>query len=185
MDWKIINEKYTDFLRDEYESRIPNTDYGADKYKPFFGELFKVGNLVYVTQVTSAKPRHYKIKNSIDFHKIYINNRLVSCVNLNYMFPVPIGELTNLNYSKIDTIINFATPVDKSKYINLLKLELIEINKLSLEQTAINLYHRKYNKPDDFISQRCFDFKVLECAAQEWRNGNQGNKSKILVGSTN
>lgn len=68
--WKIINEDYTDYLRNKYESRIPHTDYGADKFKPFFGELFRINDLVYVTQVTSPKPRHYKLKESIDFYKI-------------------------------------------------------------------------------------------------------------------
>ena len=91
--WKIINEAYTDYLRNNFEARIPNTDYGIDKYKPFFGELFRIGNLVYVTQITSAKQRHYKLKESVDFYKIYSGNKLISCVNLNYMFPVPDTEL--------------------------------------------------------------------------------------------
>lgn len=67
MTWKIINEDYADFLRQNYEERIPKTDYGEDKLKPFFGELFRIGDLVYVTQVTSPKPRHFNLKQSIDF----------------------------------------------------------------------------------------------------------------------
>ena len=34
MRWINVNEKYLDFLRD-FEKRIPRTDYGSDRYKPF------------------------------------------------------------------------------------------------------------------------------------------------------
>ena len=38
MEWINVNEKYLDFLR-AFEGRIPHTDYGTDKYKPFFGKV--------------------------------------------------------------------------------------------------------------------------------------------------
>ena len=78
--WKIINKDYLDYLRENYESRIPRTDYGNDKLKPFFGELMRVGDLAYVTQVSSAKPRHNKIKANIDFQKIIHNDVLIACL---------------------------------------------------------------------------------------------------------
>ncbi|MDE7293017.1 MAG: type III toxin-antitoxin system ToxN/AbiQ family toxin [Oscillospiraceae bacterium] len=182
--WKILDEEYTDFLRNNYEPRIPYTDYGKDKYKPFFGELFRVGRLVYVTQVTSPKPRHYKMKNSLDFQKIYIDGRLISCVNLNYMFPVPDKELSDLEYSEIDSFVRFASEKDKSKYIRLLQYELQEINKLPIERNAQILYKRKYEKPDDYISKRCFDFLYLEQCAQKWTENSPDTDEKIPVGSS-
>lgn len=170
MTWKIINEKYTDYLRDNYERRIPRTDYGTDKIKPFFGELFRINNLVYVTQVTSPKQRHYNMKESIDFRKIYRGDKLISSLNLNYMFPVPVSELTDLQYKNIGEYVSFSSDIAKSKYIKLLKYEMSVINSLSLEQDAMNLYNRKYDKPDDKVSLRCFDFKALENGANEWIN---------------
>ena len=181
--WKIINEDYTDYLRDNYEKRIPHTDYGTDKLKPFFGELFRIDNLVYVTQVTSPKPRHYNLKQSIDFRKIYKGNNLISCINLNYMFPVPNSELTDMQYKDIGQYVLFSTEDEKSKYIQLLKYELSVINSLSLEQDSIDLYNRKYNMPNDAVSLRCFDFKSLEIGAKKWANGDAGDSDKILVGS--
>lgn len=183
--WKIINEKYADYLRSNFEPRIPHTDYGEGKYKPFFGELFRSGDLVYVTQVTSPKPRHYKMKNSLDFHKIYINGRLISCVNLNYMFPVPEAELNDLDYSRIDSLVDFDTEKDKNNYIRLLKLELQEINRLNIEQDAFKLYKRKYDKPDDTISKRCFDFLYLEKCAVKWTDRSPDNDDLVLAGSPN
>lgn len=166
--WKIINEKYIDYLRDNYDSRIPQTNYGYDKLKPFFGALFTIDDLVYVTQVTSPKPRHNSLKQSLDFYKIYNGNKLISCVNLNYMFPVPQDELTDLKYKNIDDYVAFSDSVSRSKYIQLLKFELMKINKLSLDKKALTLYDHKYSKPNDLISKRCFDFKQLEQGAQKW-----------------
>lgn len=51
MKWINVNEKYLDYLR-ETEKRIPKTDYGTDRYKPFFGILFEVDDLYYITQVS-------------------------------------------------------------------------------------------------------------------------------------
>jgi protein AbiQ len=181
--WKIINEDYTDFLRDNYEKRIPETDYGSDKLKPFFGELFRVGDLVYVTQVTSPKPSLINLKQSIDFYKIYQNKKLISCVNLNYMFPVPISELNNMDYKDIDNYVNFKDEQAKSKYIQLLKYELSIINTLNLETSAMDLYRRKYDKPQDKVSLRCFDFKNLEIGAKEWETNKLKKSNEALVGS--
>ena len=181
VSWKIINEDYTDYLRNNFESRIPLTNYGVDKLKPFFGELFRIGDLVYVTQVTSPKSRHFKLKQSIDFYKIYQGKQLISCVNLNYMFPVPIAELSNMQYKDIDQYVTFKTEQDKSKYIQLLKYELSEINKLGLETASVDLYKRKYDKPKDPVSLRCFDFKALENGANQWIT----EHSKPLVTSSN
>ena len=167
--WKIINQNYTDFLRQNADNRIPNTDYGKTKFKPFFGELFRVDDLIYVTQVTSPKPRHLNIRDMADFCKIFDdNNKLICCVNLNFMFPVPQKELNDLNYARIDEFISFNSDLDKQKYIALLKLELKKINQSSVLRKAEKLYYRKINKPDDRISMRCLDFKNLEQYALEW-----------------
>ena len=49
MEWINVDETFLDYLR-ESEERIPRTDYGKDKYKPFFGILFEMwlmNNAVY------------------------------------------------------------------------------------------------------------------------------------------
>lgn len=168
-EWKIISEKYVDFLRKNYEPRIPHMDYGSDRLKPFFGYLFETDDFVYVTQVSSPKPKHNKMKDSLDFFKIkQPNGRLIAVVNLNYMFPVPKYEVNNLLYKNIDFYVNFSNDKLRNKYIKLLIDELKIICTLPLEQKAIDLYNRKINKPDDVVSLRCFDFKCLEDAAYEW-----------------
>ena len=48
MIWCTINKEYISFLKN-YDSRIPNIDYGNNGYKPFFSPLFEKDGLVYVT----------------------------------------------------------------------------------------------------------------------------------------
>ena len=67
MRWINVDDKYLDYLRD-IEKRIPKTNYGLDKYKPFFGVLFEKDNLYYVTQVSHTQTRHYKIKQQKDIN---------------------------------------------------------------------------------------------------------------------
>lgn len=167
--WITVDEKYLDDLRVNVDSRVPKTDYGADRLKPFFGELFEIEGLVYVTQISHAQPRHHKMKQSLDFYKIYIpsitkqnEDYLAAVVNLNYMIPVPRTLITNMNYNEIGVHRTFKTEMDKSKYIDLLKNELQAIQKLNIEVRARRLYDLKREFPTNRISSRCLDFSKLE-----------------------
>lgn len=164
MKWINVNEDYLDYLRN-VESRIPHTDYGSDKYKPFFGVLFEVGDLYYITQVSHPQVRHQTMKNSKDFFKVFDPqnpSRLIAVVNLNYMFPIPKNQTTPFEKKNIHTYRTFRSEAEKSKYIDLLDSELISINAMDIGTKAERLYRLKYNKPNDFVSQRCIDFKAME-----------------------
>lgn len=172
MNWVILNEEYLDFLR-AFEKRIPRTDYGTDRYKPFFGILFETDNFAYVTQVSSPnKPRLKDLPENLDFYKLYDPkkpSRLMSVVNLNYMFPVPKDEITHVtNYNIIDTLRTFKDDRERSKYIYLLKKELSELNKKQLSEPAKEIYINKLNKPNSRLARRCLNYKDLETKAYEW-----------------
>ena len=166
--WVYIDEKYLNGLR-RIESRIPYSDYGNDKFKPFFSPLFQIGELSYVTQVSSPKDRHRYLNEQKDFKKIYdLNNNLMSVINLNYMFPVPTSILKTVNYRDIDQYRTFKNDDEKSAYIQLLRLELSIINSKNFDQDAKYIYNLKYDKPNNVISRRCLDFKSLEIFAKEY-----------------
>lgn len=167
MFWITFDEKYTDYLR-KYEARIPMTDYGTDRMKPFFGVLFEVDDLSYVTQVSSVKQRHLRMPAQKDFKKIYYERRLISVVNLNYMFPIPTKMVNRLEMRNIDEYRTFSDDRQKSNYIRLLNTELRIINQMNISSDAEYIYRLKYDKPDDFISKRCFDFKTLEQLAYKY-----------------
>lgn len=168
MKWIIVDENYLDYLR-SIESRIPKTDYGSDKYKPFFGVLFETNNLYYVTQVSHPQKRHQKMKQQKDFFKLYDPDnptRLIAVVNLNYMFPIPKEYTHDFEKKKIDTYRTFKSEQAKSKYIDLLDTELKVINSLNLGEKALYIYKLKYDKPQDSLSKRCIDFKDMERLAR-------------------
>ena len=164
MKWYVPDDEFLNYLRNK-ESRVPRTDYGKEKYKPFFGALFEVGELVYITQVSHPKERHYKMKSSKDFLKVFDEKRLLAVINLNYMFPIPKKLLKELNYKELDIV----NEIKKNNYISLLKKELKAINKMDIESKAKYIYELKYNYPDNMISKRCFDFKLLEVYAKKYK----------------
>lgn len=113
------------------------------------------------------------MKQQKDFFKIYDPNnceRLIAVVNLNYMFPVPKNELLPFEKSEIHTYRAFKSEKEKSKYINLLDLEIKAINTLNLDSAAMFIYENKYRYPQSKIAQRCLDYKQLEEFAKVWMN---------------
>lgn len=173
-NWVTVSEQYLDYLR-SIDNRIPHSDYGTNKLKPFFGVLFEQGDLVYVTQISHAQPRHITLKNSLDFYKIFISDkdkfmpdRLVAVVNLNYMFPVHKSLINVLEYKNIDQHRTFESLEEKSTYIDLLSKELAQINKLGIESKAKKLYQLKCNYPENRVSKRCLDFTDLERYARKY-----------------
>ena len=166
-NWVVVDEKYLNYLRN-VEPKIPYSDYGEYKFKPFFGELFEIGDLVYITQVSHPKERHYTMNNAADFIKLYDGTRLLAVVNLNYMFPVPRHILNKLEYDSISNLRHFQSLDEKNKYIALLKKELQEINKIDIENKSKKVYEIKKSFPDSVLAKRCLNFEALEKAAKDY-----------------
>ena len=174
MIWCTIDKDYISFLK-KYDSRIPNIDYGNNGYKPFFSPLFEKDGLVYVTQISSTKPRHLKMKESIDFVKIFnkTNKNLISVINLNYMFPVPKSEIIEVKYKNIDNFRTFSSLDEKNKYINLLKYEMKVINNKNIQAQALKVYNSV--NTDSFLKNRSLSFLLLEEKAIEYSKKKQYN----------
>ena len=174
MIWCTIDKDYISFLK-KYDSRIPNIDYGNNGYKPFFSPLFEKDGLVYVTQISSTKPRHLKMKESIDFVKIFnkTNKNLISVINLNYMFPVPKSEIIEVKYKNIDNFRTFSSLDEKNKYINLLKYEMKVINNKNIQAQALKVYNSV--NTDSFLKNRSLSFLLLEEKAIEYSEEKQYN----------
>ena len=181
MDWIIIDEDYLDYLRSK-ESRIPFSDYGKEKFKPFFGILFEENNLYYVTQISHPQSRHERLKENIDFKKLYNpknTSSLMAVVNLNYMFPVPKEYFDYLDLGNIEKHRKFNNEREKSKYIDLLNSELKEINKKGIAEDGRKLYELKNNYPEHSISKRCLDYKDLEKVALLYNKKKTTTKSRL------
>lgn len=166
--WTVIDEEYLDYLR-AHVPGVPHSDYGANRYKPFFGVLFSRGEISYVANISHPQERHYNKRNSMIFQKIYTPDperpgfdKLTAVVNLNFMIPVPTAMICPLQYANIDQYRDFVSEESKSKYIDLLRNEMTAINELNMETKAFNLYNHKINYSNDYFSTRCLDFVRLE-----------------------
>jgi len=188
MNWCSIDSVYLNDLRST-EKRIPYSEYvvdGQKRFKPFFTPLFTVLDLTYITQISSPKERHKKMKDNLDFIKIYKKEEdktegtldFYGVINLNYMFPVPSKYIYELKNSDIDTVREFESEETKSKYIDLLSKQMDIIKTLDLPTQAKKLYDLKNSAPGSKVSIRCFDFKNLEIAATNYVEKEITNKDE-------
>lgn len=61
----------------------------------------------YYVPISSAKPKHQRMSNSIDFHKLMDRESgyLYAILNINNMIPVPDFCVTQLKYDEIENVI--------------------------------------------------------------------------------
>lgn len=185
----VIDEEYWEAVS-ELDYRIPSFKKYKEKneFKPFFETLFEVDDLCYVACLSSKKRKHYRMKPSFDFLKVFIETSIkrkktvsndspimrkrffVAVVNLNNMFPVPKGLIKYIDFKDIDQYRDFDDEEDKQKYITLLKKESKSLNKLKISEKAEKLYNIVCNYPDDnqALVQRTVDFKKIEEFAKEY-----------------
>ena len=180
----VIDCDYMNYLR-QIEPRIPKQDYykfcNGQKLKllkPFIGIVFVAPNgILYCTQISSPKNRHYLMNDDLDFKKYYIYDKssnsmkLVGVINFNYMFPVSENALIELTPHNLCNYRSFASKSESSKYWHFLQIQLESINKNEWSNDIKNIYY-KTNKT---IAKRSFDFKTLENYSILWK------KQKINV----
>lgn len=154
-----IDSDYCNYLR-KFDSKVPY-NYGRKEARPFIGVLFKVDNYMYFAPLSSPKPKHLVMKNSIDFMKLDEGN--LGVVNFNNMIPVKSNNITVLDLDK--------EMFEFYKYSNLLKLQLYYLreNDAQLFRHSKQLYNRYLNNnlPKN-IYDRCCNFKLLEEKCEEF-----------------
>ena len=178
MQWCKVNKEYLLYLK-RFEERVPDFEYYLSKpdgtrkrlFKPFFYMLKDCGTYCFVGQVNHYEhKKHDKLKDAQDFKKVYDMkfNKPLCVVNLNYVFPVPKNELSNITANNISKERDFDSLKEKSNYISLLRSEIKSINSMNLEIYFEKLYTLKYQKPFHAVAKRCFDYKYLENKCSLW-----------------
>lgn len=151
----IIDSNYCSFLR-KYDNRVCYNA-GSKKLRHFIGVLFKVKNNEYYAPLSSPKPKHSELKNTLDLIKI--ENGKLGVINFNNMLPV-----TKNNYKIID--LNKKTDNISEKHrLELLNKQSRWLNSHSKEiykklRLLYNLYI--HNKLSDKVKNRCCNFPLLE-----------------------
>lgn len=175
MNYYIADEAYLNYLR-QFEPKIPYSDYGEYGYKPSFGPLFTVNDLVYITHLTHYSYEKYynRPESRFIYYTRDIYGNLCSVVNLDAMFPIPEKMLERLDFKEMSKVRKFHSSLQERKYVDYLKMQLDYLNQLKdFKEVAKDIYARKivfpnevFDKENEHSTCRCIDFKMLEQAAE-------------------
>ena len=150
-----VNSEYCDYLR-KFDNKV-SYNKNEKELRPFIGILFQINFCEYFAPLSSPKPKHKKMKNTIDFFKIKDGD--LGAVNFNNMIPV-----NENNYSLVDLNKETLT-IEELKYQKLLKEQLawLNANYQQVKNKSSKLYQLHSNgKLPDNIEARCCNFKLLE-----------------------
>ena len=91
-------------------------EYG-ERLKLHVGILLTIGDFHYYVPIFSAKPKHQKMSNSLDFHKLQDESTgyLYAVLNINNMIPVPDNCLTQLKYNQVESFRSFSNEKEKNR----------------------------------------------------------------------
>ena len=150
-----IDSDYCDYLR-KFDNKVAYNK-NEKELRPFIGILFQIENCEYFAPLSSPKPKHKNMKNTLDFFKI--KDGELGAVNFNNMIPVK-----KENYKIIDLNKNTIT-LEELKYQKLLREQLnwLNSNYKQVKNKSFKLY-KLYNsgKLPENIKSRCCNFKILE-----------------------
>ena len=156
-----VNTDYCDYLR-KFDSKVIYNK-GSKKLRPFIGVLFKIDKWEYFAPLSSPKPKHKIMKNTLDFFKI--RNGELGAINFNNMIPVTKANYTEINLNK-DTL-----NIQERKYQKMLKEQLmwLNANKYQIKDRSYKLYMKyKNNKLSANIKNRCCNYLLLESKSIEY-----------------
>ena len=164
MDWYVVDKNYINYLT-KFDPSVGYVEYG-ERLKLHVGVLLSIGSFHYYVPISSAKPKHQKMSNSLDFHKLQdeTSGYLYAVLNINNMIPVPDNCLTQLKYNQVDNFRSFKNEKEKTDYVYLLQKEKALIDKVqsTLQSKALKLYQKCTANPDSSLAARCCHFKMLE-----------------------
>ena len=150
-----INPKYIKYLA-QYQEHIFISD-GNKASRKYIGIVLQINAMNYFAPLSSFKPKHKKMKESVDFIKI----RDYAVININNMVPVPEGEyhLVDVNGTK------------DMQYRYLMQAESREINRQRnriIKNADIVYKHKLRNGDTTPLARRTNDFKELEKRCKQY-----------------
>lgn len=162
LKWYIANKEYVNYLR-QFDEKVENIDYNT-KLKPYIGILITINEFNYYVPISSAKEKHYKIREGMDFIKLIQDSKIIGVLNLNNMIPISDENVKVLKYKEIENYRDFDSYKQRTLYISFLSFELNLINDKmeKIKKSAMKLYNERINNPTSNVSKRCCNFKLLE-----------------------
>ena len=150
-----LSKRYYNYIK-HFDSKVPRSS-GSKEKRPFVGVVLEINGCNYFAPLTSPKPKHLRMRNMEDFHKI--EGGKLGAINFNNMIPIPMKEV-----SKADLDIKITDTESTKKYKRLLENQRRWCNdhRTQIRDKAANL-HEVVNKPEKaHLKERCCNFELLE-----------------------
>lgn len=161
LEFYTIDMKYIRSLAKVDDNVLSVSPQIGKSSRPFVGLIVIFDNIPYCVPLSSPKPKHSKMKNDVDFYKIFDpNNVLIGVLNFNNMIPVNNNVVTKLDL-KIHAKDNVATKLYKKLAAN--QLNYCRQNQAAIISKANKLYTLiTTGKPNIMLRKRCCNFSKLE-----------------------
>ena len=156
-----VDSKYCDYLR-QYDNKV-SYNAGTKDLRSFIGVLFMIDKCEYFAPLSSPKPKHSKLKNTLDLIKI--ENGTYGVVNFNNMIPVMDKNyvIFDLNKKTENRAENFRLELLRNQ------LRWLTANKKDVNTKSKLLYNLyKSNKLPKNVKDRCCNFTLLEEKCREY-----------------
>lgn len=153
-----IDSAYIKYLTTFEEHLFRNKKITQDFSRKYVGIILEINGFKYFAPLSSFKPKHKRLCETVDFIKIGI----YAVLNLNNMFPAPMNLCKNVSIENIQN----------EHYRNLIRAEyrIIKQKTELITENAKSVYERKMiNDGKSKLSQRCNDFKLLEQKCREYK----------------
>ena len=136
--------------------------------RPFVGIVLICNDKKYCIPLSSPKEKHKKMKNDVDFTKIYDkNNKLIGVLNFNNMIPVRNDVICPINLKILKT----DNPSDihyKNMVIN--QITFCRHNQSAIIRKANKLYKMiTQNTVNTLLKRRCCNFLKLEKILEKYK----------------
>ena len=152
-----IDSTYIQFLSTFEQHLFRNKKITQVFSRKYVGIIFRINGFDYFAPLSSYKPKHKKLTETVDFIKL----GTYSVINLNNMFPAPINICKQVDISSLQN----------EHYKNLVRAEyriIRQKSQLILENAKSVYEHKMTNDGKSKLSQRCNDFKLLEEKCKEY-----------------
>ncbi len=153
-----IDSVYIKYLTTFEEHLFRNKKITQDFSRKYVGIILEINGFKYFAPLSSFKPKHKRLCETVDFIKIGI----YAVLNLNNMFPAPMNLCKNVSIENIQN----------EHYRNLIRAEyrIIKQKTELITENAKSVYeHKMINDGKSKLSQRCNDFKLLEEKCSEYK----------------
>ena len=152
-----VDPTYIAYLSSFAPHLFHNKAAGQTHERKYIGILLTVQGMDYFAPLSSFKPKHSRMPETLDFIKI----KQYAVININNMFPVPKNLTTYVDISQERDV----------RYRSLLLAEYRVIKTLQdkIRKNALLIYrHRLENGSSTALGKRCNDFPLLEQALKAY-----------------